>query len=363
MALITVSCGHDTIIEESEGIETPEEPTLPEEPVSKGDTIAVSFKLGGEISISEEPLTRNASNDLYGFNVYQTMEAINLPEDVQRVTMSPYAYGYFDDLSAVTLKLAKDRYYFFEMVYIPNGKNEVYQYPDGHYGNPFECIFDESPVNGAINEVIYSNSRTISMMNYGATQGKGITDYRTQANHFNNIERYQGTLYNFHATDENKTVNINLYRMMVGIKLIIDDFTQGTVTVSSKYGKKYSIEPASNSTTNTLDIIVELLNMPVVFTLFDGGETGALTKPTEEFVEMINSEKPFYDVWPEALYITYKDENNDEITLYSNQQFRYKRLIKHVLQFSVSDAVANGGIQPTIKDEADGELTEESWSW
>ena len=151
--------------------------------------------------------------------------------------------------------------------------------------------------------------------------------------------------------------------MMVGIKLIIDDFTKGTVTVSSTYGKKYSVSPASNSNTNTLDIVVELLDMPIVGTLFNGTDVGAMNKPIEEFTEIVNSEKPFYDVWPGALFITYKDENSDEITLYANQLFNYKRLTKHVLQFSVSDAIANGGIQPNIKDDINGDLTEESWSW
>ena len=343
--------------------ETPEEPETPEVPVVTGDTVAVSFNLGGEINISEEPLTRSSMNDLYGFNVYQSMTPINIPDDVQKTSITPYAYGYFDDLSSIMLKLAKNRYYFFEMVYIPDGKNKVHQFEDGHYGNPFECIFDESPKNGALNEVMYSNKRNISMMNYGATQAKGIKDYMIQSNHFNNIERYQGVLYNFHATDNNKTVNVSLYRMMVGIKLIIDDFTKGTVTVSSTCGKKHSVSPASNSNTNTLDIVVELLDMPIVGTLFNGTDVGAMNKPIEEFTEIVNSEKPFYDVWPGALFITYRDENSDEITLYANQLFKYKRLTKHVLQFSVSDAIANGGIQPNIKDDIDGDLTEESWSW
>lgn len=345
-----ISCSGDSS-------EIPNLPPTSENPVQEeSDTIDVSFRLGGEINISQEPLGRTASNDLYGLNVFQSIH----PATEFNMNLSKYAYGYFDDLSSVTLKLAKDRYYFFELVYIPDGKSKVHQYDDGHYANPFESIFAENPVNGKLNEMMYSVECNLSMLDYGATQAKGITDYRVQSNQFNTIERYQGTLWNFYATDDNKNVSINLYRMMVGIKLIVDDFMEGQISVSGTHGKIHVLKPAQGSTTNILDVVVELPQMPSIefVTLL-----GDYVNDSGLFQEIIKGEQPFVDEQMAGMHITYTDKEGHEISLYSNSNFRYKRITKHILQFSVSEAITNGGIAPEIKDDPNGNLEDGEWSW
>lgn len=330
------------------GIDVESTPTqTPTSPNVSSDTITVSFNLGGEILESEEPLDSRSfgTNDLFGMNVSQSMQERT---DENLASMCGYAYGYFDDLSAVVLKLAKNRYYHFEMVYIPNGKNLIHQYSDGHYANPFECIFSQNPYNGKLNEVVYSTENGLSMLEYGASQGKGIEDYRIQANQFNQIERYQGLKWNFHATEDSKTVTVNLYRMMVGIKLIVDDFKEGEIIVSSGYGIKYSLKPAANSTTNILDIVVEMPSMPNWSWNNIGEDT---------------PEKPFEDECIGTLLVSYKDKDGNELPLYSNSNFKYKRLTRHVLQFSLSDAITNGGITPVLKDESNGKMEDSEWSW
>lgn len=331
----------------SSGSDDPIDPTPTPTPAPSvtSDTITASFRLGGEILQSQEPLNSRAfsSNDLFGVNVYQSMQS-------DKSSIYNYAYGYFDDLNSVVLKLAKNRYYHFEVVYIPNGKNLIHQYADGHYANPFECIFSQNVYNGKLNEVVYSTENSLSMLNYGASQGKGITDYRIQANQFNKIERYQGLAWNFHATDDSKVVSVNLYRMMVGLKLIVDDFTEGEIIVSSDYGIKYTLKPAANSTTNILDIVVELPSMPTIAM----GES--------EATDDAATDKPFSESIG-GLLISYKDKDGKEITLYSNRSFRFKRMTRHVLQFSLSDAIANGGISPELKDAPNGQMEESEWNW
>ncbi len=321
-------------------------PTPTPEPYVDSDTITTSFKLGGEILQSQESLSTRAfgANDLFGVNVYQSMKEQSA--DSLFASMYNYAYGYFDDLSSVVLKLAKSRYYHFEMVYIPDGKNLIHQYSDGHYANPFACIFSQNPYNGKLNEVVYSTENSLSMLNYGASQGKGITDYMIQSNQFNKIERYQGLKWNFHATDDSKTVSINLYRMMVGIKLIVDDFTEGTIILSSDSGIKYTLAPAADSSTNILDIVVELPSMPTLGRVGDG-----------------TPEKPFTDECVGGLLIYYRGKDGKEIPLYSNRSFKFKRLTRHVLQFSLSDAIANGGITPELKDDPNAEMPDNEWNW
>lgn len=354
MALVGTSCGSSSADEPGVTPPRPDEPVI-EDVIEDSDSITVTFKLGGEIGITEEPLgSRASSNDLYGLNVFQTLQPIYSAEDYGNYYYNLYAYGVFDDLGYMTLKLAKDRYYHFELVYVPDAKTLVHQYKDGHYGSPFQCMFADNPINGKINELLYSTVNNLDMMDCGATQEKANDDYKVQANQFTDIERYQGTRWNFLATDENKSVDINLYRMMTGIKLIVDDFTEGSVSVFSTHGKHYTLYPDKNSTTSILDIVVELPMMPSVefLTLMDH----------ERFDELVKSEQPFVDEQVNGMYITY-NKNGQEIALYSNVFFVYKRLTKHVLQFSVSNAFVNGGIVPDIKDDPKDELEEGEWSW
>ena len=56
------------------------------------------------------------------------------------------------------------------------------------------------------------------------------------------------------------------------------------------------------------------------------------------------------------LCISYTTDDNKEITLYSNTYFSYTRNTKYKLSFSLSDAIANGGITANIvEDEEMGE--------
>ncbi|MGV0846199.1 hypothetical protein ACTS9T_06375 [Empedobacter falsenii] len=291
--------------------------------INSSDTVEVSLRLGGEIKLDQEPMNqykKNNSNDLYGLNISNND--------------GYYAYVYFDNPETVNLKLIKDKTYSFELIYIPEGKSKVYKHPEGHYGNPFESLFTESPINGALNEVIYSTKGKLDMFEYGATQGVNIKDYRIQSNLFNKIERYQGKLTNFTASENNKTITIDLYRMMVGVKIIANDFTEGQIKFFSSYGIIYTLEPSKNSSTNSLDIVVELPNYPVKYN-------------NEEF-----SVNP--------LNITYTNKDGKSFPLYTNQSFRYKRLTKHVFTLSVQDSRQNSDVKINLKDEPNGILTEEN---
>lgn len=239
------------------------------------------------------------------------------------------------------------------MTYIPNGKNIVYKESGTNtYGSPFYCLGAGGDHTGEYNEFVYTDERYWYMMMYGGVQKIGVTDYMTQSNLFNDVERYQGVLYDFYATAENPIATINLYRMMVGFKLIINDFTEGEITLSTMGGYSYSISAQEDSTTATLEQIVELPSMPVVDmvnTHFIGW--------TQEHIE---SQQPFPDEQSFPLYIKYTNSEGNELSLYSNLTFVYQRLKTHVLEFSLPEII-NSGIQSNIKDEINGELDETEW--
>ena len=327
----------------------PDKPVIP--PVSS-DSVIVSFKLGGDFKYSEEDMSRSTSNDLYAVRVYQSQNELTTLDVLTKVTL--YATGYFDTPSNVVLKLAKNRYYHFEMAYIPNATNLIHQFPEGHYGLPFHAPYSDKKLQ--INEFLYTTVQEDGIWATAASQGKGISNYRVQENDFNTIERYQGLLWNF--TPDQSEVKINLYKMMVGLKLIVNDFTEGSIILQSVHGHKYTLKPASEGTTNTLDVTVCLMSLPQII---DAHLFLNLDEQTDEaFREMIKREKPFGDESTGNLQIHYVDKDGDDIVLYNNQSFIFKRNKRHVLEFSVSDAIENGMLSPNVVNEGD-EMEETGW--
>lgn len=140
--------------------------------------------------------------------------------------------------------------------------------------------------------------------------------------------RYQGYANHF---DPNKSdvVSIDLYRQVIGFKIIVDDFTKGEVTLCGQFdGHTYSIKPAMASTTNTLQIEIE--------------------PPEIRIPHMNNTDGPLYT----TVRILYDDEDGNQIPLYVKDMFQYERNTLYTLRFSLSDAIANGGITTNIVDDS-----------
>ena len=101
-----------------------------EEPSLSSDSVLVSLKTN--LDFNSEPMTKASTlNDLYGIRVYQ------IGNDASARCI---AYGTFDDMDKVVIKLAKASKYGIDVTYIPNGKNLVHRYSDGHYGVPFDVV-------------------------------------------------------------------------------------------------------------------------------------------------------------------------------------------------------------------------------
>lgn len=91
-----------------------------------------------------------------------------------------------------------------------------------------------------------------------------------------------------------------------------------------------------------------------------GGELKITTEP----LGRATSDRDLFalNVFSEQEYVTivYTAPDGKDILLYK-KRITYKRLTKYVMQFSLSDAIANGGIDANIMDAPDGELAEEPW--
>ena len=348
--VLMTACG--TVTPETP-VETPTDPDVPETPELpeiSPDSTWVNFK--SELEFGEEPLVKSGSSrdDLYLLVIKQIIPSNDYSGNPY-TDYSGYAWGYFDDLSLAIFKLSKLSKYSFALAYIPNGKKLIHEYGNGIYGAPFYPQYtDEDPL--PINTIKYgfNNGPSIAA---GVAQPKGSSDTNFTKYYWNNIVRYQGVVENFDPSKSN-VVNIKLYRMMIGFKITIEDFTQGHVEIRSLNGIKYTLKPTSSGT-SVLDIEIETTMMPSVGPEFY--QTGLyFDNCTEDEINAWIMERVNYGF--DQIHISYYDNEGDELKLYTHYQFQYKRNTKYTLSFSLSDAISNGGISPEIVE--DSEMEESS---
>ncbi len=358
----------------------PTPPSRPQPPVTSTDSIVtVSFTTGGEVVLSEEPLTKSIAtspDDLWGFQVYQYPDSVKRDNDV--FAGVSYVCGYYDCLDSIKIPLVKGKWYGFTLTYIPNGKN-IIAVEEGIYGAPFNeyASNNRKPSRMYYNEEmsgLKSGIVSFTYLNYGAFN----CDY------FSSVERYQGVKWNVYATDSTTTIAINLYRMMTGVKLIAEDFASGTIYVKGgrtdvSSSVKHELIPTMDTIINTrdtimpdstvvtlsdtiiqvakesiLDIAVQIPRMPVATNDYNSTLAGG------DIAKNIMQEQPFRDTQLGCLQVVYKDTTGVEVPLYSNNNFEFKRLTKHVIKLNVADILnKEAGFEPDVKDDPSTPMGEE----
>lgn len=290
--------------------------------------------LSAKLDFTSEPLTKAGSaDDLYGIRVYQLIA--NKQDNVIDGYLA--AYGTFDDISKAVIKMAKAYQYGIELTYIPNGKNLVHKFDDGHYGTPFDAVWGD---NGALNQVMYAGTQdAVWSFHYGVVQEKGITDYRVQSNYWSSVTRYQGVAKCDPATESN--VEVKLYSEMIGFRISITDFESGKVTLQGSYGHAYSTTPSSQNT-GSIDIVVCKEQMPSFEFVVRS------VRPDENIIDKIYERES-----RQLVKLIYTDNNGNEATLYINPNFIVQRNTRYIMSFSLSDAIRNGGITPQVINEGD----------
>ena len=313
-----------------------EMPTIDPTPESQEETNpeisedSVFVKLSPSFEFESEHMTRaTTTNDLYGIRVYQ----------LSPTGMKMVAYGTFDDIEKAVIKMSKEDKYGIDLTYIANGKNLVHQFQDGHYGVPFDVVWNLN--NGSLNQVVYYTNEEegpIWPLSYGVVQEKGITDYKIQSNNWSQVTRYQGIA--MCNPSEESTVEINMYAQMIGFKLSISEFEKGSVTLCGTYGHQYKATPDANNSA-VIDIEVCLESMPSIaeeyYTMYFDENI--------DIVQYINDKERV-----QSVKIIYND-GKDDMILYDNINFLAKRNTRYLLSFSMSDAITNAGIKATVVDE------------
>lgn len=179
---------------------TAEQPTTPTEP----EYVTVSLGLNVELDYEYEPLTRaEENNDLYGIQVYSTPYPA-----AENAQWTKFAYGLFDNVDNLTIKLIRGYEYKFVATMVKDGKNKVEHYSDGSYRSPFN---HQDSSNG------YSATPLSMSFIYG---NLGLNLERVLFAEYLNIEQYYGELEGFIPGDNESKATIELKRTSFGAKYV-----------------------------------------------------------------------------------------------------------------------------------------------
>ena len=302
--------------------------------------------LSTKFVFDEEPLRTKAgsSDDLYVVGVHQIIQAV-MPHSGARYTdYGKYAYGVFDDLSHAIFKVAKSFHYGICVIYIPNGKNVLKNYGSDYYGAPCRSIYADSgsPDHQAakLNEILYGYETPD--LNWGFAETKDNTSGKLL---WNTVERYQGFVDDWDPA-QGRQVDIDLHRMMMGLRIRATDFKKGYLMVYGDefFSIRYRMDPTSTGNTE-LDLEMETPWMPCYGSI-DGLGVNTLSWNLEDYtpeeMQEIKERKINYG-WGDV-NITYFDESGKEMLLFTTSGMLMKRNTRYTLEFSLSDAVANQGI-------------------
>lgn len=294
-AICFAACGGD---ENSIPGVTPDEPnTTPKE-------FLVSLGFSGEItSIEESPLSRAATNDLYGIQVYSSPTSSD--------NYKPYAYGLFDSKDGMVIKLLEGYKYKFVSSMVVDGKQKILSY-ESSYDDPFTRSGFSTKLENKFN---YDSGKEMGKLDDGLTY---LAEPSGPFYHPNTM-RYYGEVSNYIPT-ENGSVSINMKKVVFGAKFITEGFTEGTLYIK--------LEKAP-----TLQIVFPQTEIEDIFTFENGYPSG------NRWID---------DTYTETIPVSISWQKNDgAIVPLVNQEVTFKRNIKTTITVKVNDSSVNQGLNIT----------------
>ena len=175
------------------------------------ETYTVNLGWAGEIlDVSYEPMTRAATDDLYGIQVYSLPKSVEPNE--YNSNWYPYAYGLFDDPNNITITLASGYRYYFRATMVKDGKNRIYHYTNSSTGE--EEYY--APFNISLKKEFTYDPTNIMYIHLGyANLGEPSNCYDKP-----NIERFYGELSDYIPGDNNTNAQIEMKRTSFGAKFV-----------------------------------------------------------------------------------------------------------------------------------------------
>lgn len=206
------------------------------------ELVTVKLNLIGEItSITDEPLTKATSNDLLGIQVWRLTNNTNEREC--------YAYGLFDNIENLELKLKKSDSYQITATLIVDGKNKIkYSNEYKGYSSPFTHSTSNNGIPTSISEQFIYSYYGFNELDYSLVSLQEGTFSRP------NIERFYGTTESY-TPSKDETININLYRVCFGVKYEVEGLTEGYLQINMEKAPIQNIEYPETKLSDIFSII------------------------------------------------------------------------------------------------------------
>lgn len=267
--------------------------------------VSIGFK--GEISVTDVPLSRASGDDLYGILVY------SCPDSIGKTDYSEYAYGLFDDLTAMNVKLLGGYKYKFVATMVKDGKNKLWE-NKGEYASPFGLNIE--------NSFIY-DERPDGLL--GFTPGDSFCTMKDGSNYRRpEIDRYYGVYENYKPI-ENGSVSINMLRTVFGVKVVTENLTEGTLDIKIKDTPGLQIKYPSTEAEN-------------IYSLYELYKT-VTNKEYSETIETI---------------ISWTREDGVVVPM-GTHNITYKRNRKTIITVNVEDASQENALSLSLEDEEMGQ--------
>lgn len=176
----------------------------------------------------------------------------------------PYAYVVGDSIPKIQIDFIKDHEYEVKMTYLKNATNIVRYIPENIWGNPFVADFRKTE----LNQVYYSSATTLSSISSPGIDTED-PDNPIRMGRYVEVDRYHGVLHSFIATEDSTTLNINLKRMVFGIRLNIELMEEEVdtlkFTINSIYHQQEYLIPINGGKGN-LEVPYLSLGFPNIYT-------------------------------------------------------------------------------------------------
>ncbi len=198
------------------------------EDTQTGEEVNVTLNLTGDflVDVSQEPITKASSDDLYAVNVYRG----------SGTNPSAYASGLFDDVSAMNVTLLSVYKYKFTCCLIKNGKlimkhGKSFGSEEAGYGFPFQRgTGDNIRPTTVENEFKYSTS--FSGLSAGGVHDSSVsTPTTSNAKLYALALRYYGEKSNYTPV-HNGVVEIELKRVTFGVQFEVQGLREGSLVIN-----------------------------------------------------------------------------------------------------------------------------------
>lgn len=197
--------------------------------ISEEEYVTVNIKLGGEIlDVTQEPMTKGlTNNDLTAIQINEVVMN-DYEEEV------PYAWGLFDDVSNISVKLKKGSKYDIEATTVINGKS-IMRFTEEGYCDPFilnnKCTF-------VTNNMDISSTCSFQALNMSNVYLKKYNGYGYQ---YSNADKFYYT--NVFVAEEWSGIDLDMKRVSAGLKVITNNLTGGKLLIESRDFPHIEINP------------------------------------------------------------------------------------------------------------------------